>query len=294
MKNYLELMYKILTQGNVRSDRTGTGTLSLFGEQLRFDLQKSFPIVTTKYTWFKGIKEELYWMLKGGTNIKPLNCAGVHIWDAWANSEGELGPVYGKQWRNWDAGNGVCRDQVFKLLKDLKENPMSRRHILSSWNVADLDDMALEPCHVMCQFYVEQEEYDDYTVNNLSCHMYQRSCDYFLGAPFNIAQYALLTEAICLALSSEAYPLALEPKNRVHWTAKELIISYGDVHIYTNHINQCKTQLGREPIEDHKTLNFPIIDCKGDSSVDRLLFAVKNLELFGYKHHPAIKGDISV
>lgn len=280
MLNYLTLMRKILKEGEQRDDRTGVGTYSLFGEQLRFDLTAGFPAVTTKRLWFHGVREELAWMLRGETNIKSLQEAGVHIWDKWADSKGELGPVYGAQWRGWaDYGQGEAHikdgnmiitpavfDQVDYLIDQLIDDPTGRRHILSAWNVNELPYMKLPPCHVMAQFYVTEQ-------GGLKCHMFQRSCDFFLGGPFNIAQYALLTH--CLA-------------EMAYLTADELVISYGDVHIYKNHVAACEEQLGREP--------FPLPTLVLDPGTPRKIIELlaKSATLKDYQHHPTIKADIAV
>lgn len=253
-------MEKILTEGEKRDDRTGVGTYSLFGEQLKFDLTEGFPAVTTKKLWFKGVKEELAWMLRGETNIKSLQEKGVEIWTPWADKDGDLGPVYGAQWRNW---NGV--DQIAELEIDLKKNPTSRRHILSAWNVGELKHMALAPCHVMCQFYVREGKF-------LDGHMYQRSCDYLLGGPFNFAQYALLTTILA---------------DRTHYTPGKLTVSYGDVHIYQNHVEQCREQLNRNPFPKPGLMRKSV-------HVHRIEDEPLLYNLSDYQHHPAIKAEIAV
>ena len=236
MENYLVLMGKILRSGEQRQDRTGTGTWSLFGEHLEFDLSKTFPAVTTKKLFFKGVVAELLWMMSGSTNVKPLQEQGVHIWGQWADEDGELGPVYGAQWRRWPVGDasnpyrGGEEDQLKDLIWGLECKPGSRRHVLSAWNYPEIENMSLPPCHVLSQFYVGN--LCGGGAPTLSCHMYQRSCDYFLGGPFNIAQYALLTNIIATHLG---------------YVPGKLRISYGDVHIYFNHLEQCKLQLTREP-----------------------------------------------
>lgn len=270
MRDYLSLMRKILLEGEQRTDRTGVGSYSLFGEQLNFDLQEGFPAVTTKRLFFRGVQEELAWMLRGETNVKSLQEAGVHIWDEWADKKGELGPVYGRQWRSWfvdDWAGGDYIDQIATLELGLRQKRDSRRLILSAWNVADLDKMALQPCHVMSQFYVRENRY-------LDCHMYQRSCDFFLGGPFNIAHYALLTHI--LADRQEGLD------------AGRLIISYGDVHIYLNHREQCLEQLRRSP---RYLPELKRIDPLGDRNIDK--WPVK-YALSGYDPHPPIKADIAV
>src|SRR6476620_5407711 len=224
MQQYLDLLQHILDHGVKKSDRTGTGTISCFGYQMRFDLQKGFPLVTTKKLHVKSIIHELLWFLKGETNIAYLKENGVSIWNEWADENGELGPVYGKQWRSWEGANGKTIDQVTDLINQIKKNPDSRRLIISAWNVADLPEMALMPCHALFQFYVAE--------GKLSCQLYQRSADVFLGVPFNIASYALLTMMI-------AQVCELEVGDFIH--------TFGDVHIYTNHLEQVHTQLSRTP-----------------------------------------------
>src|SRR5690349_11148488 len=224
MQQYLDLLQHILDKGVAKTDRTGTGTISTFGYQMRFDLQQGFPLVTTKKLHVKSIIHELLWFLKGETNIAYLKENNVSIWDEWADENGELGPVYGKQWRSWEGANGVVIDQVKDLIAQIKKNPDSRRLIISAWNVADLPKMALMPCHTIFQFYVAE--------GKLSCQLYQRSADVFLGVPFNIASYALLTMMI-------AQVCDLEPGEFIH--------TFGDVHIYNNHLEQVKLQLSRKP-----------------------------------------------
>ena len=224
MQQYLDLLQHILNNGAAKSDRTGTGTLSCFGYQMRFDLQKGFPLVTTKRLHLKSIIYELLWFLRGETNIQYLKEHGVSIWNEWADGEGELGPVYGKQWRSWEGADGNTVDQITDLIEQIKKNPDSRRLIVSAWNVADLPKMALMPCHTLFQFYVAE--------GKLSCQLYQRSADVFLGVPFNIASYALLTLMIAQVTN-------LKPGEFIH--------SFGDVHLYNNHIEQAKLQLTRTP-----------------------------------------------
>ncbi|QBX37833.1 thymidylate synthase [Brevundimonas sp. S30B] len=224
-RQYLNLLRDILDNGARRDDRTGTGTLGVFGRQMRFDLAKGFPLLTTKKLHLRSIIVELLWFLRGETNIRYLKDNGVSIWDEWADAEGELGPVYGKQWRSWTAPDGRVIDQIEKLVHGLKTNPNSRRHIVSAWNPADVDDMALPPCHCLFQFFVAD--------GKLSCHLYQRSADVFLGVPFNIASYALLTMMMAQATG-------LEPGEFVH--------TFGDAHLYLNHIEQAELQLTREPL----------------------------------------------
>ena len=277
MKIYLDLLRHILDHGTAKSDRTGTGTISVFGHQMRFDLAQGFPAVTTKKLHFKSIIHELLWFLDGDTNIRYLNENGVRIWDAWATKEGELGPVYGAQWRNWIASDGRRIDQISQLLEDLRNRPDSRRHIISAWNPALLPDesrspqenaamglQALPPCHTMFQFHVAD--------GKLSCQMYQRSADVFLGVPFNIASYALLTMMI-------AQVVGLEPGDFIH--------TFGDVHIYRNHLEQVETQLSREP--------FPLPEMKiNPQRQDLFGFRFEDFELAGYQCHPAIRAPIAV
>jgi thymidylate synthase len=277
MKNYLQLLQDILDNGTRKEDRTGTGTISLFGYQMRFDLAAGFPCVTTKKLHLRSIIHELLWFLKGDTNIAYLNDNGVTIWDEWADENGELGPVYGAQWRNWDIGDGRHIDQLQQLLGDLRDKPHSRRHIISAWNPAVLPDesrspqdnaraglQALPPCHMMFQFHVADRR--------LSCQMYQRSADVFLGVPFNIASYALLTMMI-------AQVVDLEPG--------DFIISLGDVHIYLNHLEQVRTQLQREPYP------LPQMHLNPDRK-DLFGFVYEDFQLRNYRHHPLIKAPIAV
>lgn len=264
MKQYLDLMQDILDNGVEKGDRTGTGTLSVFGRQLRFDLQKGFPLVTTKKLHLRSIIYELLWFLNGDTNIKYLQDNGVTIWDEWADENGDLGPVYGHQWRSWPTPQNGTVDQITNVLNQIKNNPNSRRHIVSAWNPAEVDNMALPPCHAMFQFYVAD--------GKLSCQLYQRSADYFLGVPFNIASYALLVHMF-------AQQCDLEPGEFV-WTG-------GDVHLYTNHIEQAKTQLSRDP--------YPLpqlnIKRKPDSLFD---YQYEDFEIVNYQAHPSIKAPIAV
>lgn len=272
-KQYLYALEDILDEGEERTDRTGTGTLSIFGYQMRFDLQESFPLLTTKKVHLKSVIHELLWFLRGDTNTEYLRENGVTIWDEWADENGELGPVYGKQWRDWSCGYrdkfGERRrewvDQIATVVNSIKYNPDSRRHIVSAWNVAEIGAMALPPCHLLFQFYV-------HTDGRLSCHMYQRSADIFLGVPFNIASYALLTMMM-------AQVCGLKPG--------ELIISFGDLHIYKNHISQVKTQLAREPRALPKMLINDTVDSIDD-------FRYEDFKLVGYDPHPAIKADVAV
>jgi len=277
MRTYLDLLQTILDRGTKKSDRTGTGTISLFGHQMRFDLSKGFPAVTTKKLHFKSIIHELLWFLAGDTNIRYLNDNGVRIWDQWATAEGELGPVYGAQWRDWVAPDGRHIDQIAQLLEDLRARPDSRRHIVSAWNPALLPDetrspqenataglQALPPCHTMFQFHVAD--------GKLSCQLYQRSADVFLGVPFNIASYALLTMMV-------AQVVDLEPGDFVH--------TFGDVHIYLNHLEQVDEQLSREP--------YPLPEMRINPDVkDLFAFRYEDFELVNYQHHPAIRAPIAV
>jgi thymidylate synthase len=264
MQQYLDLLQFILDKGVEKSDRTGTGTKSYFGYQMRFDLQEGFPLVTTKKLHVKSIIYELLWFLKGETNIAYLKEHGVSIWDEWADENGELGPVYGKQWRRWEGAQGKITDQVSDLIKQIKTNPDSRRLIISAWNVTDLPKMALMPCHVLFQFYVAN--------GKLSCQLYQRSADVFLGVPFNIASYALLTMMI-------AQVCDLEPGEFIH--------SFGDVHIYNNHMEQVKLQLSRKP--------YPLPTMKLNPSVKNIFdFEFEDFTLENYQYHPAIKAPVAV
>lgn len=264
MQQYLQLLQHILDNGTEKTDRTGTGTKSCFGYQMRFDLQKGFPMVTTKKLHVKSIFYELLWFLKGETNIKYLKENGVSIWDEWANEEGELGPVYGKQWRSWEGANGVVVDQITSLIEQIKKTPDSRRLIVSAWNVAELPKMALMPCHTLFQFYVAD--------GKLSCQLYQRSADVFLGVPFNIASYALLTMMI-------AQVCDLAPGDFVH--------SFGDVHLYNNHIEQAKLQLSRTPFELPTLKINPAV--KDIFSFDFSDFTIEN-----YQCHPGIKAPVAI
>ncbi|MCH5688270.1 thymidylate synthase [Niabella sp. W65] len=264
MQQYLDLLQHILDNGTQKTDRTGTGTLSTFGYQLRFDLQKGFPLVTTKKVHLKSIIHELLWFLKGETNIAYLKENKVSIWDEWADEEGELGPVYGKQWRSWEGKDGKVIDQISDLISQIKKTPDSRRLIVSAWNVGELPEMALMPCHTLFQFYVAD--------NKLSCQLYQRSADVFLGVPFNIASYALLTMMV-------AQVCDLEPGDFVH--------TFGDVHIYNNHIDQVNLQLSREP--------FPLPVMKINPEVKDIFgFQFDDFKLENYQSHPAIKAPVAV
>ncbi|HTH57245.1 MAG TPA: thymidylate synthase [Cyclobacteriaceae bacterium] len=264
MRQYLDLMQDILDNGAVKTDRTGTGTRSVFGRQLRFDLSKGFPLVTTKKLHLRSIIYELLWFLKGETNIKYLKDHGVTIWDEWADENGDLGPVYGSQWRSWPAPGGKKIDQIANVIHQIKTKPDSRRHIVSAWNPAEVDSMALPPCHALFQFYVAE--------GKLSCQLYQRSADYFLGVPFNIASYALLT-----AMVAQQCDLQL---GEFVWTG-------GDVHLYSNHFEQAKTQLSREPFA------LPRLEIKRKpSSVFEYEF--EDFEIVNYQSHPGIKAPIAV
>jgi thymidylate synthase len=264
MQQYLSLVKHIIETGNDKSDRTGTGTRSVFGYQMRFDLSKGFPLVTTKKCHLKSIIYELLWFLQGDTNIGYLKQHNVKIWDEWADENGNLGPVYGKQWRSWAGAGNVEVDQVKDLIHQIKNNPDSRRMIISAWNVADLPEMKLMPCHCLFQFYVAN--------GKLSCQLYQRSADVFLGVPFNIASYALLTMMIAQVCN-------LQPGEFVH--------SFGDVHLYSNHFEQANLQLSRTP--------FPLPTMKINPDVkDIFSFTFEDFELVNYVSHPAIKAPVAV
>ena len=264
MRVYLDLMRDILENGTRKTDRTGTGTLSVFGRQLRFDLAEGFPLVTTKKLHLRSIIYELLWFLNGDTNIKYLKDNGVSIWDEWADENGELGPVYGSQWRSWPAYDGRKIDQITQVINQIKNKPDSRRHIVTAWNPAEVDNMALPPCHALFQFYVAD--------GKLSCQLYQRSADYFLGVPFNIASYALLVHMF-------AQQCDLAPGDFV-WTG-------GDVHLYSNHLDQVKLQLSREPFP-LPTLN---IKSKPNSIFE---YRFEDFEIVNYQSHPSIKAPIAV
>lgn len=264
MKAYLDLLQDILDNGTQRGDRTGTGTLSVFGRQMRFDLSEGFPVTTTKKLHLRSIIHELLWFLQGDTNIKYLKENKVRIWDEWADENGDLGPVYGKQWRSWATPDGQVIDQISELIHNLKNNPNSRRHVITAWNPADLPKMALSPCHCLFQFYVAD--------GKLSCQLYQRSADTFLGVPFNIASYALLTLMI-------AQVCDLEPGEFVH--------TLGDTHLYLNHLEQANLQLSRETRPLPKMWINPEVK-------DIFSFKYKDFKLLDYKPHPTIKAPISV
>jgi thymidylate synthase len=272
MQQYLHLLQHILNTGAEKEDRTGTGTKSCFGYQMRFDLQKGFPLVTTKKLHLKSIIYELLWFLKGETNIAYLTENGVRIWDEWADENGELGPVYGKQWRSWQGKDGKTVDQISDLIRQIKTNPDSRRLIVSAWNVAELPKMALMPCHTIFQFYVSPAPKDGSGKLKLSCQLYQRSADVFLGVPFNIASYALLTIMI-------AQVCDLEPGEFIH--------TFGDVHIYNNHIEQVNLQLSRRP--------FDLPTMKLNTAVKNIFdFKYEDFTLENYQCHPAIKAPVAV
>jgi thymidylate synthase len=264
MKQYLHLLQTILDHGIEKKDRTGTGTISVFGHQMRFDLNEGFPVITTKKLHLKSIIHELLWFLAGDTNIKYLNDNGVRIWNEWADEKGNLGHIYGYQWRSWPAPDGRHIDQISQVVDSIKNNPDSRRHIINAWNVGELDNMNLPPCHVLFQFYVAD--------GKLSCQLYQRSADVFLGVPFNIASYALLTLMM-------AQVTGLEPGDFVH--------TFGDVHIYSNHLEQVKLQLTREP--------YSLPEMKINPGVKSIFdFKFDDFELVNYQAHPHIKGKVAV
>jgi len=264
MKQYLDLLDHVLKTGIKKPDRTGTGTISVFGYQMRFKLEEGFPVMTTKKLHMKSIIHELLWFIKGETNIKYLTDNGVTIWNEWADKEGNPGPVYGSQWRSWPAADGRKIDQLTMVIKSIRTSPDSRRHLVNAWNVGELEKMALPPCHILFQFYVAE--------GKLSCQLYQRSADIFIGVPFNIASYALLTLMI-------AQVTGLKPGDFVH--------TLGDTHIYLNHIDQVKLQLTREP--------FPLPRMMINQSVNDILkFRYEDFKLDGYQSHPSIKGEIAV
>jgi thymidylate synthase len=264
LRQYLDLLARIRSEGLRKGDRTGTGALSLFGEQMRFDLAQGFPLLTTKKLHVKSIIHELLWFLQGSTNVRYLNEHGVTIWDEWADEEGELGPVYGRQWRSWPRPDGGTVDQITRLVEGIERDPDSRRHIVSAWNVGELDKMALPPCHCLFQFYAGD--------GRLSCQLYQRSADMFLGVPFNIASYALLTLMV-------AQVTGLKPGAFVH--------TFGDVHLYLNHLDQADEQLSRSP----RALPRMEINPEVRSLFD---FAYEDFKLVGYDPHPAIRAEVAV
>ncbi len=264
MQQYQQLLQYILDTGTQKTDRTGTGTISCFGYQMRFNLQEGFPMVTTKKLHLKSIVHELLWFLKGSTNIKYLTDNGVSIWNEWADDNGDLGPVYGKQWRSWQGANGEVIDQITDVIHQIKTNPDSRRLIVSAWNVADLPNMALQPCHTLFQFYVAD--------GKLSCQLYQRSADVFLGVPFNIASYALLTMMVAQVCN-------LQYGDFVH--------SFGDVHLYNNHIEQATLQLTRIP--------YPLPTMRINPAINNIFnFTFEDFTLENYQHHSPIKGKVAV
>ena len=264
MKQYLDLVRGVLEHGTRKHDRTGVGTLSAFGYQMRFDLSAGFPAITTKRLHFRSIIHELLWFLRGDTNTAYLNEHAVSIWDEWADENGELGPVYGSQWRSWPTPEGERIDQITRVVESIRRDPDSRRHIVCAWNVADIERMALPPCHLLFQFYVAD--------GRLSCQLYQRSADLFLGVPFNIASYALLTLMV-------AQVTGLEPGDFVH--------TLGDAHLYVNHLEQVETQLERKP--------YPLPSMKLNRAIDSIFaFRYEDFELENYQYHPAIKAPIAV
>ena len=264
MKQYLDLLDHVLTNGTEKHDRTGTGTISVFGYQMRFPLEEGFPLLTTKKLHLRSIIHELLWFLKGDTNVQYLHDNKVTIWDEWADDEGNLGPIYGKQWRSWGCADGQVVDQIANLIEQIKTNPDSRRLLVSAWNVGELEKMALPPCHIIFQFYV--------AAGKLSCQLYQRSADIFLGVPFNIASYALLTMMI-------AQVCGLKPGDFVH--------TLGDAHIYLNHVEQCRLQLTRDP----RPLPTMKINPERKNILD---FVYEDFTLENYNPHPHIKGEVSV
>jgi thymidylate synthase len=275
MNAYLNLLRHVLQSGTAKSDRTGTGTRSVFGYQMRFNLKDGFPLVTTKKLHVRSIIHELLWFLKGDTNIRYLKENGVSIWDEWADENGNLGPVYGHQWRSWPAHDGTTIDQISNLIHQIKTNPDSRRLIVSAWNVADIEKMKLPPCHVMFQFYVSPPSPEQQSRNikgNLSCQLYQRSADLFLGVPFNIASYSLLTMMVAQVCNMEAH---------------EFIHTFGDVHLYSNHIEQAQLQLTRKP--------YLLPQIKLNPAVNNIFgFSYEDFELLHYQSHPAIKAPVAV
>jgi len=264
MKAYHDLLQRVLDEGSAKSDRTGTGTLSVFGHQMRFDLAQGFPLVTTKKLHLRSIVHELLWFLAGDTNIAYLKANGVSIWDEWADASGDLGPVYGKQWRSWERPGGGTIDQIRWIVDEIRRNPDSRRLVVSAWNPADLDRMALAPCHCLFQFYVVD--------GRLSCQLYQRSADIFLGVPFNIASYALLTAMV-------AHVCGLRPGDFVH--------AFGDAHLYVNHVEQARLQLSRAPLPLPQLVLNPQVRSLFDFTAD-------DITIEGYAPHPAIRAPVAV
>ncbi|HEY7852546.1 MAG TPA: thymidylate synthase [Caulobacteraceae bacterium] len=262
-RQYLDLLAELIADGARRGDRTGTGTLSVFGRQMRFDLGEGFPLLTTKKVHFKSIVLELAWFLRGETNVRWLQARGCTIWDEWADESGELGPVYGKQWRSWAAPDGRSIDQIAGVVASLKINPDSRRHIVSAWNPAEVEAMALPPCHCLFQFYVAD--------GRLSCHLYQRSADVFLGVPFNIASYALLTHLMAKVTGL---------------VAGDLVITLGDAHLYLNHLDQARRQIARAP--------YPFPTLRLAETIDLFALEADDVALEGYRAHPPIKAPIAV
>jgi thymidylate synthase len=271
MEPYLDFLRDILEHGARKRDRTGTGTISVFGRQMRFDLQEGFPLATTKKVYFKGIAYELLWFLRGGTNARYLQEHDVHIWDEWAGEDGDLGPVYGKQWRCWGAKDGREIDQIERVIRQIQDQPHSRRHIVSAWNVGELDEMALPPCHVLFQFYVAPPQMPSEN-GRLSCHLYQRSLDAFLGGFFNVASYALLTHLVAQQTGLDV---------------GEFVYSCGDAHIYLNHREQVETLLSREP--------YPLPELRLERHPPSISdYEYEDFELVGYRHHPAIRAPVAV
>ena len=264
MKQYLDLLNNVLESGNLKEDRTGTGTKSIFGYQMRFNLQEGFPLVTTKKLHLRSIIHELLWFLQGNTNIDYLHQNKVTIWDEWANENGDLGPVYGKQWRAWETKEGKAVDQISELIEQIKTNPNSRRLLVNAWNVGEINNMALPPCHILFQFYVAN--------GKLSCQLYQRSADIFLGVPFNIASYAILTHMIAQVCN-------LEVGDFVH--------TIGDAHLYTNHFDQARLQLSRSP--------YPLPELKLNKDIKNIFdFRFEDIEIINYQSHPTIKAPIAI